>query len=233
MASSKATVVSATPIGYQDHSDDGRIGWHEIIAAGDRTTLTKMDVPARSVSRALTSYPKDLLSSPLAVKSAALVASPGGAAAADPLAGTDARVREQRRGVDSLTAAFTDLVGHPTLGIGVGLLAVLLALLLGSFHAFAPGHGKTVMAAYLVADRGSLRQVSLIGLAVTATHTLGVLVLGIVLSTFATFAPERVYPWLGVASGLLLLAIGLSLAASGLAATRALVTSRAARSPAP
>jgi nickel/cobalt transporter (NicO) family protein len=206
------TVSRQTHISYQDRSDDGRVGWHEIIARGDQTTLAASDVPTTSVSRALTAYPKDLLSSPLAVKSATLVASPGGAAASDPLAGTDAPAgKEQRRGVDGLTVAFTDLVGRHQLSIGIGLLAVLLALVLGAFHAFAPGHGKTVMAAYLVADRGSLRQVSLIGLSVTATHTLGVLILGVLLSTFATFAPEKVYPWLGVASGLLLLSIGASL----------------------
>ncbi len=206
------TVDRQTSISYHDGSDEGRVGWHEIIARGDGTTLVHTNVPATSVSRALTAYPKDLLTSPLAVKTASLVATPGGAAAADPLAGTDAPAgKEQGRGVDGLTVAFTNLVGRHQLGIGIGLLAVALALILGAFHAFAPGHGKTVMAAYLVADRGSLRQVSLIGLSVTATHTLGVLILGILLSTFATFAPEKVYPWLGVSSGVLLLGIGYSL----------------------
>jgi ABC-type nickel/cobalt efflux system permease component RcnA len=212
LETSALTVDRATQISYQDHSADGRVGWHEIIALGDRTTLSRSDVPAASVSRALTAYPKDLLSSPLAVKTASLTAVPGGVASADPLAGTDApAAKEQSRGVDGLTVAFTDLVGRHQLGIGIGLLAVALALILGAFHAFAPGHGKTVMAAYLVADRGSMRQVSLIGLSVTATHTLGVLILGVLLSSFATFAPEKVYPWLGVASGVLLLGIGVSL----------------------
>ncbi|MCW2548344.1 MAG: high-affinity nickel-transporter [Mycobacterium sp.] len=212
LLSDRLTLRSGSTVRYQDHSDDDRVGWHEIIAVGDGATLRSSDVPAASVSRALTAYPKDLLSSPLATKVAKLVAAPGGAAAGDPLAGTDKPAgQEQRRGVDSLTAAFTDLVGRHQLSIGIGALAILLALILGAFHAFAPGHGKTVMAAYLVADRGSLRQVSLIGLSVTAAHTLGVLILGLLLSSFATFAPEKVYPWLGVASGLLLLSIGASL----------------------
>lgn len=67
------------------------------------------------------------------------------------------------------------------------------------------------MAAYLLGRRGSLRQVGIIGLTVTLTHTAGVLVLGIVLSTVAFVAPERVYGWLGLASGLLLVAIGVTL----------------------
>jgi nickel/cobalt exporter len=212
LISSNLTLHKGSTIAYQDHSADGRVGWHEIIALGDKATLASSDVPAASRSRALTQYPKDLLSSPLAVKTAQLLASPGGAAAADPLAGTDKPAgKEQSRGVDGLTAAFTDLVGRHQLSIGIGALAILLALILGAFHAFAPGHGKTVMAAYLVADRGNLRQVTLIGLSVTAAHTLGVLILGLLLSSFATFAPEKVYPWLGVASGLLLLSIGISL----------------------
>jgi nickel/cobalt exporter len=212
LISSNLTLHKGSTIAYQDHSADGRVGWHEITALGDKATLASSDVPATSRSRALTAYPKDLLSSPLAVKAAQLVASPGGAAAADPLAGTDKPAgKEQSRGVDGLTKAFTDLVGRHQLSVGIGVLAILLALILGAFHAFAPGHGKTVMAAYLVADRGNLRQVTLIGLAVTAAHTLGVLILGLLLSSFATFAPEKVYPWLGVASGLLLLSIGISL----------------------
>ena len=212
LISSNLTLHNGSTIAYQDHSADGRVGWHEITALGDKATLASSDVPAASRSRALTEYPKDLLSSPLAVKTAQLVASPGGAAAADPLAGTDKPAgKEQSRGVDGLTTAFTDLVGRHQLSIGIGALAILLALILGAFHAFAPGHGKTVMAAYLVADRGNLRQVTLIGLSVTAAHTLGVLILGLLLSSFATFAPEKVYPWLGVASGLLLLSIGISL----------------------
>jgi nickel/cobalt exporter len=212
LSSSSLTLHKGSTVDYQDHSADGRVGWHEIIAVGDGATLTSSDVPTFSRSRALTAYPKDLLTSPLAIKTAKLVASPGGAAAKDPLAGTDKPAgKEQARGVDGLTTAFTDLVGRHQLSIGIGALAILLALILGAFHAFAPGHGKTVMAAYLVADRGNLRQVTLIGLSVTAAHTLGVLILGLLLSSFATFAPEKVYPWLGVASGLLLLSIGISL----------------------
>src|SRR5205823_984135 len=77
--------------------------------------------------------------------------------------------------------------------------------------ALAPGHGKTVMAAYLVGQRGSMRQAALIGLTVTATHTAGVLALGLALSVSSLVAPERLYPWLGLASGVLLAFIGAGL----------------------
>jgi ABC-type nickel/cobalt efflux system permease component RcnA len=97
---------------------------------------------------------------------------------------------------------------------------VALAVLLGAAHALAPGHGKTVMAAYLVGLRGSLRQAATIGATVTVTHTAGVLLLGLVLSASRAVASERVYPWLGLASGLLLAAVGLALAARALTGHR-------------
>ena len=82
---------------------------------------------------------------------------------------------------------------------------------LGAAHALAPGHGKTVMAAYLVGLRGTLRQAATIGATVTLTHTAGVLLLGLVLTTSRAVASERVYPWLGLGSGLLLAGVGIGL----------------------
>src|SRR5205823_9116342 len=105
------------------------------------------------------------------------------------------------------TRSFTALVARQRLTFAFALVALGLAVLLGAIHALAPGHGKTVMAAYLVGERGSLGQAALIGATVTATHTAGVLTLGLVLSTSAIVAPERLYPWLGLASGLLLASI--------------------------
>jgi len=113
--------------------------------------------------------------------------------------------------VDKATAAFTGLVGERSRSPGFAVVALLLALALGALHALAPGHGKTVMAAYLVGLRGTLRQAVTIGATVTLTHTAGVLVLGVVLSTSRAVASERVYPWLGLGSGLLLAAVGLGL----------------------
>jgi len=91
------------------------------------------------------------------------------------------------------------------------VVALLVAMGLGAAHALAPGHGKTVMAAYLVGLRGTLRQAATIGATVTLTHTAGVLVLGLVLSTTRAVASERVYPWLGLGSGLLLTGVGVGL----------------------
>jgi len=131
------------------------------------------------------------------------------------------------RGIDQATRSFTDLVARRDITVGFGLLAFAIALFLGGLHALAPGHGKTVMAAYLVGQRGSMRQAGLVGLTVTVTHTLGVMVLGLVLSTSAVIAPERLYPWLGLASGALLAAVGAGLLRRALRARRARTRSHA------
>jgi ABC-type nickel/cobalt efflux system permease component RcnA len=106
---------------------------------------------------------------------------------------------------------FTALVGGRSLSPGFAVVALLLAVGLGAAHALAPGHGKTVMAAYLVGLRGTLRQAAVIGATVTITHTAGVLLLGVVLTTSRAVASERLYPWHGLASGLLLAGVGVGL----------------------
>ena len=83
----------------------------------------------------------------------------------------------------------------------VGWLALLTAAGLGIAHALAPGHGKTLMAAFLVGRRGKVRHAAGLGLAVAMSHTLGVGILGIVtVFTTSRFEPERIYPWLSIAS---------------------------------
>lgn len=195
---------------YEDMNFPGRVGWREITAIGDGTTVAGSDVPSVSVSHRLARYPTDLLSSPLHVTRADFHVTPGG-----PLAGpaVDSTVPGGARPLagDQLTARFTALVGRQHVDAPFVLLALALATLLGAIHAFAPGHGKTVMAAYLVGQRGSLRQALLIGASVTLTHTFGVLVLGLILSASSILAPERLYPWLTVASGVLFASIGMRL----------------------
>ncbi|CAN5681364.1 hypothetical protein BH24ACT14_BH24ACT14_21100 [soil metagenome] len=204
-----ATVGSQ--VDYQITANAERIGWREVVAVPSGVRLAASDVPQRSVTRALTRYPPDLLSSPLDQRGAHLSVEAGGGTAIAPDVWGDGTVPALSRGVDRFTSAFTGLVARQELGVGFGLVAVLAAMALGALHAFAPGHGKTVMAAYLVGREGSLRQAVIVGMSVTATHTLGVLVLGVVLTTAGLASPERVYPWLGTASGLLLAGIGAGL----------------------
>ena len=92
------------------------------------------------------------------------------------------------------------------------MFAALLAAALGAFHALEPGHGKTVVAAYLVGSRGTARHALILGLIVTASHTAGVYLLGgVTLYASRYIVPERLYPWLGAVSGLIIAALGFAL----------------------
>ncbi len=131
----------------------------------------------------------------------------GGAAPADvETRGLAANVRGTPRD------AFTALIAGGALGPGMLLFALAVAASLGAFHALEPGHGKTVVAAYLVGSRGTAGHALLLGLVVTASHTVGVYLLGAVtLYASRHVVPERLYPWLGAASGILIVCLGVSL----------------------
>ncbi|MFE0632468.1 nickel transporter [Streptomyces sp. NPDC058864] len=182
-------------------------GWREITARGDRVTLHGADVPGQSVSRRLTAYPKDLLSSPADERAAGFRVTPGGPAlAAEEDAPAAAGVLP--RGADRWTRALTDLVSRHALTPGFAALALLTALALGAMHALAPGHGKTLMAAAAAAGgRRSRRDMVALGASVTVTHTMGVFALGLLVTTGSAAAPS-VIGWLGIASGVLVAGAG-------------------------
>jgi ABC-type nickel/cobalt efflux system permease component RcnA len=105
--------------------------------------------------------------------------------------------------------SFTELIATKQLGIGIVLIALAVAVGLGGFHALEPGHGKTLVTAYLVGSRGTMKHAFLLGLIVTATHTAGVYLLGAVtLYASRYIVPERLYPWLGVVSGVMIAGLG-------------------------
>jgi ABC-type nickel/cobalt efflux system permease component RcnA len=171
-----------------DNNHAERIGWREIVARGDGVALDTT-LPSVSVSDRLTNYPQSLLSSPLNVRSG------------------EARFATQPRDVMPLTL--------PALDSATGtILALLIALGLGALHAATPGHGKTVMAAYLVGTRRSLRDAAFLGLVVAVSHTAGVLALAaVVLIAGAALSPERAYPVLSAISALLVVGIGATMLA--------------------
>ena len=106
-------------------------------------------------------------------------------------------------------SSFTELVSAPQLGFGIVLVAMAVAVGLGAFHALEPGHGKTVVAAYLVGSRGTAWHALMLGLIVTVTHTAGVYILGAVTLLASRYVvPEHLYPWLGVTSGLIIAGLG-------------------------
>ncbi|HXF98727.1 MAG TPA: hypothetical protein VNJ46_08975, partial [Gaiellaceae bacterium] len=103
------------------------------------------------------------------------------------------------------------LVARGELTPALLLLSLLVAAFWGAAHALTPGHGKALVAAYLVGTRGTPRHAFLLGGTVTLAHTAGVFALGIVtLALSRVVVPERLYPWLTLVSGLLVVTVGVS-----------------------
>jgi len=205
----------ARTVRFADAHLTGRVGWREINAIGEGTHLVDSPVPQTSVTDGLNNYPVDLLASPLDVREASLQVRPGSGSST---VSADARTGPALHNtgvftnvVDRVQRTFDDLVGRHRLTLGVGLLAVALALVLGASHAVLPGHGKTVMAAYIAGRQGSVGDAVVVGATVTGTHTGGVLALGAALTLSSSLAGESVLGWLGVTSGLLIAVLGVGL----------------------
>lgn len=205
-----ATLDRPATIEFRDAFRADRIGWHELVVTGHGVRTVDSTLPATSVSDELRAYPEDLLADPLDVRAATFRTEPGTVVGGESAAVPGASV------ITSATSWFTDLAGSRDFTPLVGILAVLLSLVLGASHAALPGHGKTVIAAYLAGKNGSVRDAVTVGATVTVTHTAGVLVLGLLISGSSAIAGESVLAWLGVASGLLVASIGAVLLRSAL-----------------
>jgi nickel/cobalt transporter (NicO) family protein len=196
---------------YSDQTYENRIGWREIVVrGGDGVAIKNSTVPAEGVSDELRSYPKDMLSSPLDVRGATFTIVPGDGSVGNDTAG---RTAEQvGTSIGGLTKRATDLVSVGRLSAAVVALSMLAAFFWGAAHALTPGHGKAIVGAYLIGARGTAKHAGILGLTVTLTHTAGVFVLGAVTLYLSRYIlPEVLYPWLSVASGALVVLIGLSL----------------------
>ena len=197
---------------FTDTNFRDRIGWKEVVTRADRgARVFSSTVPSTSVSRELLAYPNDLLSSPREVTGARATFEPGDEAGQPPMLlsrdqlATRVAVREAGEG------GFASLIAQQDLGFGVILLSLAVALFWGAAHALSPGHGKAIVTAYLVGQRGTPRHAAALGLIVTATHTVGVFALGFVTLALSQFiVPEQLYPWIGLASGLLVIGVGAS-----------------------
>ncbi|HWX77311.1 MAG TPA: sulfite exporter TauE/SafE family protein, partial [Candidatus Acidoferrales bacterium] len=125
---------------------------------------------------------------------------------------TNATVQLQANRQATPRSTFTELMATKQLGLGIILVALAVAAGLGAFHALEPGHGKTLVAAYLVGARGTMRHALLLGLIVTGAHTAGVYLLGgITLYASQYIVPDQLYPWLGLVSGVMITVLGLVL----------------------
>jgi len=202
--------ASVTRLDYSDTNYSDRIGWKEVVlqpAAG--VTVVSSSIPTTDTSRELTEYPEDLLSSPLNITAAAVSFDATGGGSAPIVA---ASIAAPDRAPSRAGGGFASLVDTTNLTLTVLLVSLLAAFGFGALHALEPGHGKTLVAAYFVGVKGTATQAMGLGLIIAVTHTVGVLAIGsVALFGSQWILPERLYPWLSLASGLLVLSLGLRL----------------------
>ena len=203
----EAILPATGAVTYRDGNYPARTGWKEIIAlSGPGIVLQDTSVPTTDRSGELSVYPKEII--PPQDIEARFTVMPGSALGTGALSTAPRAVS----GSGSVTPrdAFTEAIGRRRLTPGLMVLGLLIAFFWGGSHALSPGHGKTMVAAYLIGSRGTAKHAALLGLVVTITHTLGVFALGLI-TLFASryVVPERLYPILSVVSGLSVCGVGL------------------------
>jgi nickel/cobalt transporter (NicO) family protein len=192
---------------FEDRNATERSGWREIVVV-PQASVVVFDSTAfgNSLSQELKLFPQNPLAQLLREQSAdfsfVVGAAPAGAALLRTRDG-QVVVPKQRDRLAALIAV-QDLT-WPTM-----LLGLLIAALLGGLHALSPGHGKTIVGAYLVGSRGTAWHAAFLGLTVTITHTVGVFVLGLItLFGQKYIVPETLFPLLSFLSGAIVVVIGL------------------------
>ena len=210
----RAPARDARRVVLRDDSFRGRVGWRAIVARPGRGTAVRTGAPATDPTRRLTRYPDALLESPADLRVARFDVRPGDGTL---VAGGERFSAAGGSAADGFAGLFADAAA----GEGVLLLLLLAAFGWGAVHALSPGHGKAMVAAYLVGTRGTARQAVALGATVTVTHTAGVALLGVVALTLSQYVlPEDLYPWLNLVAGLLVLGVGAAVLRSRLAHRR-------------
>ena len=153
-----------------------------VVKARDGATLTRTDRPVHERERRAARVPEGPAERPAATSRTATLAVDPGTTRGDPTpalrTGTVDR-RRARGGRQRDRVRVADLARRPRAPASIAL-SLLIALFWGAAHALTPGHGKTIVAAYMVGSRGTACHALLLGLTVTFTHTIGVFALGLV-----------------------------------------------------
>ena len=202
-------VIETNQVSFENKNFAERIGWNEIVV--NRTNgINIFDSTAfgSGVTDELKAYPQESLNAPLAERTAQFLFSTNAIPA-------NAKLLQNRDGHITATVQkdrLAELIAVPEITPAIALFGLLLAIGLGAMHAISPGHGKTVVGAYLVGSRGTIKHAMFLGATVTITHTLGVFALGLI-TLFASnyILPEKLIPFLSFVSGLLVLYIGLTM----------------------
>jgi len=225
------------PLTFEDHNFPERAGWKEIvIRSGAGAEIVRASQSDVERSKGLTEYPADPTAAPpqdlrasvdwkvaaplvskTPVKKIVPIAQPApvaAVAATPPPSSTPAVVQAPGTVVkgDYLSRYLSSLSGKREIGFGWLVIAMIVAFGFGCAHALTPGHGKTIVAAYLVGTRGTMRHAAFLGAMVTFTHTISVFLLGLGTLWLSRYVvPEKIIPVLGAISGLSIVVIGVSL----------------------
>jgi ABC-type nickel/cobalt efflux system permease component RcnA len=227
-ASLVSPIAAGSTIDFADRSFSERLGWREVVVQGSGVTIAaaRGELRSSSVSARLTHYPTTLLAQALADTDVTVTATPGGPILAS-LDIPDAAPLSAGVGSTARVAAAVAPVAAGAVPGGVTggelpsifrtadltplvlLASLLTAAALGAGHALTPGHGKTLMAAYLVGTRGTRLHAAGLGLSVALSHTLGILALaGLVVGAGGFLPPDVVVKTTPVIAAISIVAIG-------------------------
>ena len=196
---------------FADNSYAARIGWREIVVTADGVSLAG-HYATTSISQRLSAYPKDMLTDPLNERQIGLMVDPAGSTSAAQPANNTPSTLQPVGVLVNRNNQFTQLITLKDITPLTLLFALLVSFVWGGLHALTPGHGKTIVGAYLVGSRGTARHAFYLGLTTTITHTAGVIALGLITFAAARYiVPEQLFPWLTTLSGVLVAAIGLKM----------------------
>jgi ABC-type nickel/cobalt efflux system permease component RcnA len=200
------STTSPLELSFINNAFPDRLGWTEVVVIPDGVSL-QGDFSSMSLSNRLTEYPQDLLTSPLEQREAEIEIASFGTPVSNPSSFAQTTAISSDR-----NDAFTRLILLEEVNLFTILLAIGISFVWGAMHALTPGHGKTIVGAYLVGSRGTLKHAVYLGLTTTITHTLGVFALGLVTLFAAQYiVPEQLYPWMTLLSGLFVVGIGINL----------------------
>ena len=221
--------IAQGTLDYEDHNYAGRAGWKEIvIAAGEGAAIASATQSDTDRSQALTAYPQDPTIAPPQDVRASLewsVAAPQAGRPQRPVVLPAQAISAPAKSTPPATAPvpmqgstagtvvrgdfLSQLLNKHDIGVGMVLIGLAVAFGLGAIHAMSPGHGKTIVAAYLVGSRGTFKHAIFLGGMVTFTHTVSVFFLGFTTLFLSQYVlPEKIYPVLGAISGLSIVWIG-------------------------
>lgn len=220
--------VAAASLSYEDRNYPDRAGWKEVvITAGPGASIERASQDGADRSQALTAYPADpTVAPPQDLKASVewIAANPAVTRKVQPqivpmpepmpvpaAARATSPVPPQPSAPGTVVRGdfLSRLLHRGDIGLGLILLGMAVAFGLGAMHALSPGHGKTIVAAYLVGSRGAFKHAIFLGGMVTFTHTISVFFLGLTTLFLSQYVlPEKIFPVLGAVSGLVIVWIG-------------------------